>query len=193
MRGSARLATTIWASTLVLDVIGVSLLIANRATPVPASPIGYHGLWSFLALAFTAVAYASVGALVASRRPSNAIGWIFCGTGLIATAELLGSQYAIHGLLTEPGSVPRPELGAWVYEWSGFVAACVTATFVVMLFPDGKLLSRAWRPLPWLSSIGIALGASSLALWPGPLLLSSFVRNPLGIAGAAETISTVGV
>lgn len=193
MTQTVRLGWVIWAITLVLDVVGVSLLIANRATPVPVSPIGYHGFWSFLSLAFTAFAYASVGALVASRRPRNAIGWIFCGTGLVATAELLGSQYAIYGLLAEPGSVPRPELGAWVYEWTGFVAACVTATFVVMLFPDGRLLSRAWRPLPWLSSIGIALGASSLALWPGPLLLSSFVKNPLAIAGAEETISTVGV
>lgn len=192
MTQTARLGWTIWAITLVLDVVGVSLLIANRATPVPVSPIGYHGFWSFLSLAFAALAYASVGALVAPRRPGNAIGWIFCGVGILAAAELLGAQYAIYGLLTEPGSLPRPELGAWVYEWTGFVAACVTATFVVMLFPDGKLLSRAWRPLPWLSGIGIAVGASCLALWPGPLLLSRFVNNPLGIAGAEETISMLG-
>jgi len=188
---AALLGWAIWAITLVLDVVGVSLLVANQATPVPVSPIGYHGFWSFLSLAFTTFAYASVGALVASRCPGNAIGWIFCGVGLLASAELLGSQYAIYGLLTEPGSVPRPELGAWVYEWTGFVAACVTATFVMMLFPDGRLLSRAWRPLPWLSGIGITLGAGGLALWPGPLLLSSYVKNPFGAVGA-ESISMVG-
>jgi hypothetical protein len=193
MRRTRRIAWATWAATLLGTAIGASLLVANRTTAVPVSPIGYNGFWSFAALTFTGLAFASVGALVASRRPGNAIGWLFCGTGILSGAELLGSQYAIYGLLTEPGSVPRPELGAWVYEWTGFVAACVTATFVVMLFPDGKLLSRAWRPLPWLSSIGTALGASCLALWPGPLLLSGFVKNPLGIAGAEEAVSTLGV
>ncbi len=192
MRWTARLGWAICAVTLVLDVVGVSLLVANQATAVPVSPIGFHGFWSFLPLAFTTFTYVSVGALVVSRRPGNAIGWIFCGVGLLASAELLGSQYAIYGLLTEPSSVPRPELGAWVYEWTGFVAACVIATFVMMLFPDGRLLSRAWRPLPWLSGIGITLSASCLALWPGPLLLSSYVKNPFGAAGAEESIGMLG-
>lgn len=193
MKSARRLAWAIWALTLVGTAVGVSLLVANRTTAVPVSPMGYNGFWSFSALTFTGLAFASVGALVASGRPGNAIGWLFCGIGILAMAELLGSQYAIFGLLTEPGSVPRPELGAWVYDWTGFVAACLTATFFLMLFPDGHLASRAWRPVAWLTGIGIVLGASSFAFRPGPLLLSVFVENPLGIATAQDTLITTGL
>jgi len=193
MRRTAILAWTTWTVALVGTAAGMALLVANRTTAVPVSPIGYNGFWGFGALSFVALAFASVGALVASRRPGNAIGWFFCGTGILATAELLGSQYAIYGLLTEPGSLPRPELGAWFYEWTGFVAASVTATFVLMLFPDGRLPSRAWRPLPWLAAIGITLTAGAFAFRQGPLLLSVFVENPLGIATELDAVLAAGL
>lgn len=193
MRRTRRLAWATWAATLLGIAIGASLLVANRTTAVPVSPIGYNGFWSFAALTFVGLSFASVGALLALRRPGNAIGWLFCGTGVLAGAELLSSQYAIYGLLTEPGSLPRPELGAWLYEWTGFVAACITATFVLMLFPDGRLPSPAWRPLPWLAGIGIVLTASLLAVWPGPLLLTPFVENPLRFAAARDAVVTVGL
>lgn len=193
MRRTRRIAWATWAVTLLGTAIGTSLLVANRTTAVPVSPIGYNGFWSFAALTFVGLSFASVGALLALRRPGNAIGWLFCGTGVLAGAELLSAQYAIYGLLTEPGSLPRPELGAWLYEWTGFVAACITATFVLMLFPDGRLPSPAWRPLPWLAGIGIVVSASSLAVWPGPLLLTPFVENPLRFAAARDAVVTVGL
>lgn len=193
MRRTRRIAWATWALTLLGNAIAFSLLLANRTTAVPVSPLGYNGFWSFASLPFVALAFASVGALLATRRPGNAIGWLFCGTGILATAVFLGSQYAVYGLLTEPGSLPRPELGAWLYEWTGFVAGSVTATFVLMLFPDGRLPSRAWRPVPWLTGVGIVVAASSLAFRPGSLLLSVFVENPLAIAAAQDAILTMAL
>ena len=193
MKVSVLLALTTSAVTLLGNAIGVSLLVANRATAVPVNATGYNGFWSFAAVVFTGLAFASVGTLLAVQRPRNAIGWLFCGIGLLATAELVGSQYAIFGLLTEPGSVPRPELGAWLYNWTGFVAACLTATFLLMAFPDGKLPSPSWRPLPWLTGVGIVLLTSLLAFQPGALLLSRFVENPLGIATAQDTLITLAL
>ena len=73
------------------------------------------------------------------------------------------------------------------------MGACVTATFVLMLFPDGRLLSPAWRPLPWLAGIGIVLTASAFALRPGRLLLSVYVDNPLAIAAMSDAILSVGL
>ena len=191
-----RLAATMWTVTLLGVGIGVTLLVANRTTAVPVSPIGYNGSWSFAALTFTAFVFASVGALVASRHPRNAIGWLFCGVGILGTAELIGSQYAIYGLLTAPGSLPRPELGAWVYEWTGFVAASLTATFVLLLFPDGRLPSRAWRPALWVSGLGTVVGVVALAFRPGRLALSAFVENPFGLLpglGAVVAIALLGL
>jgi hypothetical protein len=69
---AARLAWSIWATTLVLIVVALALAAVNPG----GLPIGYLGL----AVAF--LSFATVGGLVASRRPGNAVGWICCAIGL---------------------------------------------------------------------------------------------------------------
>jgi hypothetical protein len=48
-------------------------------------------------------------------------------------------------------------------------------TFVPLLFPDGRLPSRRWRPVAWLSAIPIVVIPVSTAValwsWRGPALL----------------------
>lgn len=165
--------------------LGLVLLALNWSTAVPLSPIGgYHAPAGFLVLALTAIAFASVGLVLVWRQATNAIAWIYGAIGVLAAAELVGSQYAIYGSLTAPGSLPRPELGAWVYEGVSIVVAMVSATFVLLLFPDGRLPSRAWRPVTWLAAITIAVMWSISALIRGPMLLAVYVDNPFGMLDA---------
>jgi len=62
-------------------------------------------------IATLVVTFAVVGALVASHRPRNPIGWIFCAAALFQGLSISGYEYATYALLTQPGSLP---LGAEV-------------------------------------------------------------------------------
>ncbi|MGO9220249.1 MAG: histidine kinase [Streptosporangiaceae bacterium] len=86
--------------------------------------------------------YAVTGGLIASRLAGNAIGWLLCLIGLSLVASMFTEQYAVYGLATAPGSLPAAQL-------SGTLAAATVALlfFLVLLFPDGRLPSRRWRPV----------------------------------------------
>jgi len=53
--------------------------------------------------------------------------------------------------------------------------------YLILLFPDGKLPSRRWRPLAWLSGVVMVLASLVITFGPGPLEGHPGVRNPLGL------------
>jgi hypothetical protein len=59
----------------------------------------------------------------------------------------------------------------------------LVGTYLLMLFPDGRLLSRRWRPLAWLYGVMILVLSFGVMLAPGPLESLGGVRNPFGIEG----------
>ena len=68
----------------------------------------------------------------------------------------LSHGYADYWLEGNGGSKALGELAA-VYSsqsWMPFIL--VPATFIVLLFPDGHLLSPRWRPVAWCAAVGIA-------------------------------------
>jgi hypothetical protein len=88
--------------------------------------------------------FAVVGALIASRRPGNPIGWLFLGFGVLAAIDFVAYQYAYRALVTHPGSLPAGNVAISVADhlWHpGF------GLFVLsfLLFPNGRLLSPRWR------------------------------------------------
>src|SRR5215211_5901860 len=118
----------------------------------------------------------------ASRRPMNPIGWICLADGLVWTFIEMTDSYSFYGL-ARPGSVPFPvgiyALSAWLWV----PAVGLVGTYLILLFPDGRLPSRRWRPLAWLSGVMIALLSAAILLAPGPLQGLEGVRNPFGLEG----------
>jgi hypothetical protein len=131
------------------------------------------------AIGMATIGYAVVGALVASRRPNNAIGWLLITVALGASLAVFGSVYAA----PLPGSVAA----AWITQLAGMAALLLAAMFVPLLFPDGRLPSRGWRLVAWLAAAALALSLIGTAFEPGEMLDGevSSVRNPLGASGAA--------
>jgi hypothetical protein len=103
--------------------------------------------------------------------------------GLLWTLIGMLDHYGYYGAAT-PGSVPFPVAMAGISDWLWVPAMGLLGTFVLLLFPDGRLPSRAWRPLAWLSGTMILLLSLCVMLAPGRLGNLRGVRKPFGIDGA---------
>src|SRR3712207_9109508 len=126
-RATSWLAWCLWV--LCVALISFALLFYFLASPTPATdtPPTLTALFRILSLAFP-----TVGALVASRRPENPIGWIFCGTGLLYGVQAFASGYADYAL-------PGGEFMAWISGWIGVPVLPLAGVLLVLLFPNGKL------------------------------------------------------
>src|ERR687895_1071317 len=113
-RAASWLAWCLWL--LCVALISFGLLFHFLTSPIPTTdtPPTLTVLFRVLSLAFP-----TVGALIASRRPENPIGWIFCGTGLLYGVQTFASGYADYALLERTGSLPGGELMAWISSWVG--------------------------------------------------------------------------
>jgi hypothetical protein len=169
---------------VILSVAAVLLLVLSASTLIPAR-FGFRGSDVIFALTFS-----TVGAVVAGRRPHNPVGWLFCAAGLVSAITALAAEYRVYAVLTHPGSLPLGPQVAWIAEWIWWLLLGAVA-YVFLLFPDGSLLSRRWRPLAWAAGIGPAITAVAVALEPGPLWEFNAVHNPFGLE-ALEDAGLVG-
>jgi hypothetical protein len=128
-----------------------------------------------ITLAILTATFCVVGALIASHRPGNSIGWIFCAAALCQGFSNFGFEYATYGLLTRPGSLPLAAETSWLAQWIWAPGLGLILVFVPLLFPDGRAPSRRWRPVAWLGglSVGLASVSGAIILWPerGPALV----------------------
>ena len=174
---SARLAWSLCALSLVLTALSLWLLNLNISHP--GTPVYEPWLDNTLG----ALSYAPVGALVASRRPANPVGWLICLYGLVISLSYFCAEYAIYALLARPGSLPAGEALAWITSWILPIIIGLSV-FPLLLFPTGRLPSRRWKWLAWLTAAWVlttvVIGAFSSEALMGIL---GPIRNPLGIEG----------
>jgi signal transduction histidine kinase len=146
------------------------------------------------------LAFSVVGALVAARRPDNPIGWILCAVGLSFALGSLSGEYATYTLITEPGSLPGGHLMAWLGTWIWPPGIILVLTYLLLLFPDGRLPSRRWKPVAWLAAVALAIEVIPVAVtaWPirGPILANIGEEAPAGASAAfkaAYDIQVLGI
>ena len=134
------------------------------------------------------LAYPTVGALIASRLPTNPIGWIFCGLGLLYAGQRFTEAYADYALL-ENSAFPGGEYVAWFSRLDRVQVLVLAGVFVILLFPERHLLSRRWRIVAWMAVLGADVEALYDAFYPEvvhPLLRS----NPFGVEGVIGGVTT---
>jgi MFS family permease len=131
-----------------------------------------------------AVTSAALGAIVASRRPENPIGWLLLASAGFLSLGALSLQLALHGLLD--GGAPE----GWV-RWSGWVSNWITTpgfaigALIFLLFPDGRPPSPRWRWLIWAAAAFGVIYTVGTALDPAPVELSNKfpeLSNPVGVS-----------
>jgi hypothetical protein len=175
----AGLSVAMFLASVALTILSVDGAPATRppSTWGTAGPIG--GLVIFLPF----LAFPLVGALIASKRPQNPIGWICLTAGFLWMLIVLSDSYGTYGL-AKPGSIPYPVASEALGLWLWVPPVGLLGTYLILLFPNGRLPSRRWRPLAWLSGAVIVLGSVGIALAPGSVEDLGGVRNPFGLEGA---------
>jgi len=130
-------------------------------------------------------AYPTVGALIVARRPRNPVGWLCCAVGLLLGPAFFGQDYAWYVLVHAPGALPGGLAMAWLGQWPWRVVLGLLS-FLLLLFPDGRLVSGRWRPVAWAAAAGTVLLGVWAAFAPQPLEGAGLERltNPLGVRGA---------
>jgi hypothetical protein len=177
--------------SVALLVGGITLSRAAIST-APELPYGGEGeLGSAIFNLATLLPFSVVGAIVAARHPRNAIGWIFCGVGLLATFDSLARGYADYWLASGSGIGSLAETAAWFSSWSWIPLVFVPTSLLLLLFPDGRLLSPRWRPVAWCAGFGIVGFALSSALEAGGLGDFPQISNPYGVD--SPVVGMVGV
>src|ERR687891_1187816 len=178
-RAAFLLAWSLAGLSVVMFVARVPLLVLARSAHIPSSWEANLTVGDLLGGVIFLI-FPLVGALIASRRPRNAIGWILLAEGLLWMFLGMTDYYGLYGV-ARPGSVPFPVGVAAVNNFMWVPTVGLLGTYVFLLFPDGRLPSRRWRPLAWLSGTVIVLISVVTFLSPGPLEGLREVQNPFGL------------
>jgi len=161
-----------------LAVLAVVLMLSSSALTIVSDSGGGFGtvfIWA-IALVFSAV-----GALIASRQPDNAIGWILLAAGVAAGLGELAHSFAEYWLAGKGGPEALGKAAALYASLSWMPFILLPVTFLLLLFPDGRLLSPKWRWIAWCAALGIGGSFIAQALIPGKIEDFPQLMNPIGI------------
>jgi hypothetical protein len=179
-RASAWLAWSLAGLSLAMFLASVALYVLARSAQSPGNWVTVGTVSDTLVFVLF-LAFPIVGALIATRRPQNPIGWICLADGLLWMLLGMTDSYSVYGV-ARPGSVPFPvAIGTLGNQWLWVPTVGLLGIYLLLLFPDGRLPSKRWRPLAWLSGAVIVLLSVTEGLAPGPLENQGGVRNPFGL------------
>jgi hypothetical protein len=175
------------ASLLAWGLLATSLLLIVAGKLVERAADSFEGGPEEVALIVAFMAFPAFGALIASRQPTNAIGWIFLGIGFLVALLVLASAYGRYGLVLHPDDdLPGTTAAAWIENWAWFPLILTIPTLLLLLFPTGRPPSRRWTPVAWAAGALIGL-ITVLSMLEGRLVVDGVaVSNPIGIDGLGD-------
>jgi signal transduction histidine kinase len=185
-RAAARLAWTLW---------GLFPLLVGGALWLNVLGQGWGELARELPFVVAFFSFATVGALIASRQSGNLVGWLFLAVGVAAAVGASSSEYAGYGLDVLRDPFPGTVWLVWISSWSWILSIGTLIMFIPLLFPDGRLPSRRWRPFAFVAALFFMLTVLSFALDPDAPDLRG-LPNPVGVPlfrGAADLFETAGL
>ena len=131
-----------------------------------------------------------VGVVVATRQRGNPMGWLFLAGALVGSIHAVSGEYAIRGLLAA-SNVPGTAWAAWVSNWViNLVFPCGILLLIVVLFPNGQLVSPRWRWLIAAAALFTALLLLITLPTDYPILVAPNLRpvsSPIAISGISST------
>jgi hypothetical protein len=155
----------VWFDRLLREAGRIDLSLLRTSDAVP--------------LVLAVASAATVGAVLASRRPRHPVGWLLLALALAVVASGVATGYAYYGLLARPGALPAAGYAA-IYNGVSAPVAAACVSFVLLLTPTGSLPSPRWRWLEWVAVAAVVVGVVGSARLPLDPPFAS-VHNPLAI------------
>jgi hypothetical protein len=183
MAAARRRATGAWiafGACVALTVADLVTALSVRTTDENASWAGGGYLFNAL-FVISLLSFPAVGLLIAIKGHDGVISRLLLTIGLCwGVADL--TAYPDVGIHARPGNL-LADLMAALSSCAWLPAIGLTGTFLILLFPDGKLPGPRWRWVGWTSAVSIALGITAILFTPGKLDQTGYPNtdNPLGI------------
>jgi two-component system, NarL family, sensor kinase len=149
-----------WAAAAVATVLSLGIAVL--------AALGRDTLSGFFT--FIPLAYALMGAVLLARRPGHPMGPLLCLIGLANAVADFPFAYARYTVVHFPGSLPYGTAALWMNTWANGLAMSLTGLVLPLVFPEGRLLSRRWRPALW----------AALAFIPLWVLGNAFIPQTMG-------------
>ena len=191
-KAAARLAWSIAILSIALLLAALVMMFVDRNAAVPGPR-----LWTLSNVLENAVPIGVpiVGGVLASRRPENAIGWLFLAAGFFVALSEFGLPLGEWILTENSGPVPLGRTAAWLGNWM-WILSFIALAFVFLLFPTGHLPSRRWRPVAWFTAFASVLLAAiplvgASRVWSDPFTASAS-SGLLGPAFVAVLVVVLG-
>ena len=153
-----------WAAaalTVVLTVGGLVLAVLGRDVSLLLLP--------------APLAYAWMGCVLLARRPGHPMGPLLCLVGLAVAFSTVPYTYVRYAIVHSPGSLPFSTAILWLNTWAYAPATSLGGMVLLLVFPEGRLLSRRFRPALWAALAFIPLSVAAFAF--SPQNLGSLFRN----------------
>jgi signal transduction histidine kinase len=170
-RTAARVAWTVWGASLAVAIAAQTLTVLDRTTARAIE----NGIFVAIFMALGAV-----GALVIGRQPRNAVGWVLLAISAAAGVAFFAGEYANHGTYADPGSLPGMPWAWWLADFIWVFLLALPITFLLLLFPDGRVPSPRWRPVLWVLISFLSAAVLIFALDPMTYAGKRF-QNPVGV------------
>ena len=182
---SARTVRVIAWGSLVLaitfGVLAISLTVGNGGAP-PGTDTIESGVVGTSVLVLVVLSFSIVGSIIATRRPDNWLGWLFCADGLLISFQNFAGTYAaFHGTASSPGTLPGAVWFSLLDDalWIPFLF--MTTTFLFLLFPEGRPATRTRRTAVIGASVAAATATTVAGLFEPHLYIYPDVPNPAGV------------
>jgi signal transduction histidine kinase len=187
-RTASKLAWAAWGITAASLAVLIVISIVAKTDQTD--------LFTYIVAPIAVMGYATVGALIVSRRQGNRIGWLLCWVAFAYAFSGLAGAYARYAFDEATRPLPAATLSAWVNR-VGAPAVLLSLPLLFLLFPDGRVPSKRWRAVLWTLLAAIVVNIAAFGLTPGPLgsgftEMKMRVDNPIGLPLAwKETVEAV--
>ena len=159
-----------------LSIASLWLMLTNLDVDI-SLPWGSKYSRPILALLY--MSFPLMGYLISIRQPRNAVGPLLLLAGFLVQIQVFADAYSFFLSGANPGSFPTgAALARWFGDWLWLVWMGVMGIYIVLVFPNGRLVSSRWRVVAVVGAIAIAMTVTSEAVRPGPLEGLPRIDNP---------------